>query len=462
LYISIKYKHVIIYSILTILPIIMFHIWIYQIWSEKLYSTIVDSNSKIVQQLSNSIALISDDKKRDILDKVIADSVLDKQSDVMIMNNSGELIYTSNKILDDQNVKSTIFSKLDLNGKFVTHHFKDEMLVTYYAHPVSGWYVVVFTPTAIIYDQMSSMKWLMIVLILLSIILSVTSVILISFHLTSPIRMLRKKLVGLENGQMDLLDEQEVLLKDEISEIGNSFNSIVSKLREQMNLHYQLKMKSNQAKLLALQSQINPHFLHNTLETINSIALIENVPVIAQLSRSLSKMFRYNTIQESRFVTIKEELEHVENYLNVQLTRFDGIISSQINVDAKILEKETIKFILQPIIENCFVHGFKDLDEQGLIHIRGYSEDEKIIICIEDNGGGLDSEQLFRINEKLQCPIYEKEEETAGSLHGVGLLNVNTRIKITFGQGYGLSCHTLLPSGLSVKLTLPFISHQEG
>jgi sensor histidine kinase YesM len=462
LYISIKYKYIIIYSILTILPIIMFHIWIYQIWSEKLYHTIVDSNSKLVKQLSNTMALVSDGKNKDVMKDLIANSGLDQQSEVLVMDHSGGLIYSSNAILADSHVHSMVFAETKPSGAFVTPYFKKDMLVTYYDHPVSLWYVVVVTPTEIIDDQLSSMKWLMVVLIVLSGILSITSIVLISFHLTSPIRTLRKKLEGLENGRMDPLDEQEAFWKDEIWKIGISFNGIVSKLSEQMNLHYQLKMKSNQAKLLALQSQINPHFLHNTLETINSIALIENVPVIAQLSRSLSKMFRYNTIQETRFVTLKEELEHVENYLNVQLIRFDGIISSEMDVDSTILDKATIKFILQPIIENCFVHGFKDLDEQGLIVIRGYSADDQIIICIEDNGAGMDSEQLIRMNEKLQGPIVEKEEVPESIRQGVGLLNVNTRIKITFGQEYGLSCHALLPRGLSVQITLPLSSIKRG
>ncbi|PZE22161.1 sensor histidine kinase [Paenibacillus xerothermodurans] len=461
MYISIKYKYIAIYSMLTILPIIMFHIWVYQMWSEKLHDTIVDSNSKLVSQLSNSIALIAAVKNRDIVSDLIDNSGLDKQSKILVMDHSGELIYTSNKILAHSDIKSTVLSKSGRDGHFVTRDYEEEMLVTYYSHPVSRWHMVVLTPTAVIYEQLSSVQRLMIVLILFSFVLSIASVVLISFHLTRPIRTLRKKLEGLEHGRMDPLDEQEVVAKDEIWKIGSSFNAIVNNLRDQMNLHYQLKMKSDQARLFALQSQINPHFLHNTLETINSIALIENVPIIAELSRALSKMFRYNTMQAGGFVTFKEELEQAENYLNVQLIRFDGIITSQMDIDKKILEKQSIKFILQPLIENCFIHGFKDLDEQGRIIIRGCMEDDKITISIEDNGVGMDNDQLARINEKLDCVVIEEEASGQGP-KGVGLLNVNSRVKITFGNTYGLSCHALLPRGLSVKITFPAVMHKEG
>ncbi|WP_390301216.1 sensor histidine kinase [Virgibacillus sediminis] len=318
--------------------------------------------------------------------------------------------------------------------------------VSYYQDSSLDYYYILFTPKE--NKNVFLTKELIIILIAVGVI-SVFSIIMISFHLTRPIRRLSKDMT-----KKNISFSDEVIMKDEIWAISIQLNKVFHELKEQIDKGYQLEIRKNKAQFLALQSQINPHFLYNTLGTINSIALVENVPLIAKITKSLSEMFRYNSLQDKESVLLKEELSHIQNYLQVQLIRFDGMIKEETKIEKAILECKTIKFMLQPIIENCFEHAFKDIEGQGVIRIVGYRKGETVIITVEDNGPGIKTERLNEMNElfKEASPSIEKEQS-----NGIGLLNINTRIKLAFGEEYGLSFHSLQPRGLRVKITLPFV-----
>ncbi len=265
---------------------------------------------------------------------------------------------------------------------------------------------------AAIYENNAYLKKWMTYLILLSTVFSVFSIVLISLHVAAPIRSLRKQINAIDDGEFKNTSDQVVIIKDEIWEIGISFQKIMLKLQEQINLQFQLKMATNQSKFKALQSQINPHFLHNTLETINSLAIIHEVPLIAQISRSLSKMFRYNTVQDAEDVLLKEELDHVDHYLKVQLIRFDGWIECEQRIDPQILEHRTIKFILQPVVENCFTHAFNHVTDKGMIRIEGTLEQDHILIRVNDNGTGMPEDKIQSMNEALRRMIPSRNMRT--------------------------------------------------
>jgi sensor histidine kinase YesM len=448
---------------MIIFPIIMIITLIYQMEETKIYNNTMDFNLKMLKEMSSSLSFfskggLSEKKQKLLLAKLSEDSQLNIGSqDLLVTDRIGKKIYATdgdftNNYLTNKMLHEKLFNRISEHGTFKINTGQN-VLVTYYYHSLSNRYFIMFTPIKSIDGKYYFMKELFTVIVL-TVLLSVTSIVIISYHLTYPIRKINKEINKLEKDQVNTQFDHDVIIKDEIWEIGIQFDKILGRLKEHIDREYAFEVKSNKAQFLALQSQINPHFLHNALEAINSIAIIENVPVIAQLSRSLSRMFRYNTIQEGEYVTLKEELDHIHNYLNVQCIRFDGLIDKVIEIDEQILDCITVKFMLQPLVENSFAHGFKDLDENGFIHIKGYKENETVVIAIEDNGLGMAEENIIQVNKALSS--YERPEKTYNETKGIGIFNVNSRIKIAFGKDYGLSYHALQPKGLSVKVTFPY------
>jgi sensor histidine kinase YesM len=476
MFFSIKYKYIVLYSILTIFPLIICDLLIYQIWTTKFYNNTLDSQTRIIKQLNHSLVVFNKYvesssnglplSQAGLLHEIPKGIDFDIPTDLIIMY-KGQMIYSSNPQWKNTNLITAVKNKeiegSNFSGNFTIKENDRKMLVIYDSNPNENLSVISVTEMSKIYEKNAYIKKMVVYLIISSVLISIFSIVLISLHVTSPIRSLRKEIKEIENGEFNHSFDQDVIVKDEIWDIRISFYKIMMLLKEQMKVQYQLITLTNQAKFKALQSQINPHFLHNALETINSLAIINNVPLIAQISRSLSKMFRYNTNQDTQEVLIKDELDHVDNYLKVQLIRFDGYIESKKQIDPRILENKIIKFILQPIVENCFNHAFNHLDEKGMIQIEGkIDENGHVVICVCDNGPGIPEEKLKKLNQELKTFQFDKEYSIStknGS--GIGIFNVNNRLKMAYGDEYGIQFHNVSPHGLCAVITIPVSNRKQ-
>lgn len=451
IFISLKYKYIVLYFFMAIIPLIMINIMIYQVETTKLYNITMDANLQILKGLSHSLAAFNKDanltnEKKNFIKGFELD---DDRKTLFIFNQSGKQLYSTNGSLNtklSRNLYEKILTTATTDGDYKMSGGK--ILVSFHRNSTSGWLFILVSPSELVYKKVSFIKEL-ITMIVLTALISTFSIILISFYLTSPIRKLSTNIK-----HMEILESDEAIVKDEIWDITVHFNKIFAQLKEQMDKQYHLEIRTNRAQFLALQSQINPHFLYNTLGTINSIAIVENIPLIAKITQSLSKMFRYNAVQQGEFVSLREEIDHINNYLNVQLIRFDGLIHKIIDIEDVILECKVVKFMLQPLVENCFVHGFKNIDKNGLIRIAGYKQDDRIIIMIEDNGSGIDEHRLNYLHEMLND---NDRSLTNHNNMGIGVLNVDRRIKLAFGKEYKISFDNLRDAGLCVKIVLPFM-----
>lgn len=204
-----------------------------------------------------------------------------------------------------------------------------------------------------------------------------------------------------------------------------------------------------------LQSQINPHFLYNALNTISSIAQLQDVDYIPEIASGLSDMFRYN-IDGREVVSLQEEITQTENYMSIQKIRFPERFVIEISVEQELLECQILKFILQPIVENSYKYGFKKKQKKDILRISGYREKGgDILLMIEDNGVGIEEEKVKCINETLAG---EDGFETAS---GIGLRNVNARIRNYYGDNYGIWLESKLDSFTRVYLKVREISGSE-
>ncbi|GHV26321.1 hypothetical protein FACS18948_1710 [Clostridia bacterium] len=221
-----------------------------------------------------------------------------------------------------------------------------------------------------------------------------------------------------------------------------------------------------QAQYLAMQNQINPHFLYNTLEGIRGEALSEGLETVAGMAETLAALFRYTISNVDNLVTLKNELDNVQDYFRIQQFRFGARLKMQIHCDEHDIERiyfcKMPKIILQPIVENSIIHGLEGKTEPGCVDIRIVASQKRLMITISDDGVGIPEELLERINQKLGVTSLDYQNTyTAGAGAGIAMINVNNRIRLMFGDEYGVTIYSTLNEGTDVMITLPLIETNE-
>lgn len=232
---------------------------------------------------------------------------------------------------------------------------------------------------------------------------------------------------------------------------------------QNMNRSYEQELRFKQANIAALQAQINPHFLYNTLECIRGQAMIEGVPDIARTAEALSHFFRYSISGHRDFATFQDELESIRNYLMVQQYRFQNRFCLRLDLDENdpaLMGLVMPKLSLQPIVENAILHGLSYTTSEGKITIRAIISQSFATIQISDNGCGMDSETLLALNKRINALSENMDDHTAPpsntSHHsGIALSNINSRIKLLFGEEYGIKLFSIPGKGTDVELFLP-------
>lgn len=233
----------------------------------------------------------------------------------------------------------------------------------------------------------------------------------------------------------------------------------INRQKEYLDNKELITASKRQAQYLALQNQINPHFLYNTLEGIRSEALIAGMDNIADMTEALATFFRYTISNLDNLVTVEAELNNIENYYFIQQFRFEDRINLEIIFDSD--NKEEIsalflpKLILQPIIENAIFHGIERKLGKGNIRINLKDTERRLIINIIDNGFGIEEDKLKELNEKLRVYSLENEQKDNGKKGGIAIINVNNRIKLLFGEEYGVYIYSTINVGTDVEITLP-------
>ena len=272
----------------------------------------------------------------------------------------------------------------------------------------------------------------------------------ISQSITRPVRELSKVTEKVARG--DLSVRSDVDTGAEIRVLSDSFNEMidrVSRLLDQVRTEQESLRK---AELELLQAQINPHFLYNTLDTIVWLAEAGDQARVVSMVGSLSKFFRASLGQGKDAVTIKDELDHVRSYLEIQQVRYQDILDYSIDVPKEVYDAPIPKITLQPLVENALYHGIKNKRGKGNISITGMTENKCLYIYIEDNGIGMTEERLRQISSRINSP---DSSDKADPSEMFGLNNVNERIKLKYGQRYGIHIDSVYGEGTKVTLLLP-------
>ncbi|MFF2014419.1 sensor histidine kinase [Paenibacillus sp. NPDC058177] len=295
-------------------------------------------------------------------------------------------------------------------------------------------------------DLNQFLSWFLAVVILCVIIVSV----LLSARISSPIRKLERTVKQV--GEGDLNTPINVSGAYEVEQLSKRFNLMLQRIRQLMEQIIYEQETKRKGELEVLQSQINPHFLYNTLNSVIRLAERGKTDEVVTMIHSLSKFFRISLSKGKNIITVQEELDHIRHYLVIQSFRFKNKFKYEIHAQDEVLQCQTIKLILQPIVENALYHGIEMMPDEGLISIRAELQNKLIVITIMDNGLGMSKETLSTILTGV-CK--------SGTGSGVGVRNVNERIKLYYGREFGISFESAIEEGTTVTLTFPALVSQE-
>lgn len=268
----------------------------------------------------------------------------------------------------------------------------------------------------------------------------------IPLSITRPIRRLSEVTDQVARG--DLQVRSDVQTGAEVGMLSASLNTMIDKINELLEQVTKEQIRLRKAEFELLQSQINPHFLYNTLDAIIWLAESGEQKKVVHMVRSLSDFFRTSLNQGKDIITIKEELQHVRSYLEIQQVRYQDILRYEIRVPAELDKYLIPKITIQPLVENALYHGIKNKRGQGKILITGNIEEDAFVLTIEDNGIGIDNERLQQVRERIH-------KKTSNEKDIYGLYNVNERIRLNFGEKYGIFIESTYGEGTVVKVYLP-------
>lgn len=275
--------------------------------------------------------------------------------------------------------------------------------------------------------------------------------VVFSASFTKPIAKLSRLMKKAQTG--DLTVHFDNHYKGEIGQLGEAFNSMVDKINDLLELVYKEQKNKREAELKILHEQIKPHFLYNTLDTIQWMAKKYHAQDIVEIVLALSNFFRISLSQGKEYITVEKEAEMVRNYLDIQKFRYEDLFEYHMEFDESIMKCQILKLSLQPLIENAIYHGIKESDlDHGTIWIRGYRDEcGKIVFAVEDNGAGITEEKCRQLNEWLSQKEREKD------VKAYGILNVNDRVKIAYGEEYGLHLFRRQGGGMTAVLWMKYI-----
>lgn len=342
-----------------------------------------------------------------------------------------------NKVIQQHNFSSTENTqKINIEG--------EDYLVSNMPVNLNNWNIVAVIPYREIYSRTKSIENSIIIVLLLFTIIMFLFMIRVSNMISKPVKNLSNTMKTVESGKFDI--QVEVKTNDEFGYLAKSFNHMLKKINLLTKKELDNQRKLRKAELKALQSQINPHFLYNTLDSIGWMARLNKIDKVEEMLDSLSTYFRISISRGSDFISLREELTHVQKYLSIQKIRYEKKLNYTIDVPEEILKFKTIKMILQPLVENSIYHGLKEKEGPGEIKITATMTDH-IAICVEDTGIGMTPEELDELHEMIAS---DKDYNP----NAYGVINVHKRIQVFFGENYGLRYESEYGMGTKVFVTL--------
>lgn len=361
--------------------------------------------------------------------------------EIAVFNSDRRLLFATG---DEKRLREILNEDGDVTK---TTHWEDYLKSYIELNPVSDCWIIAYIPKNLA-ASIQNLWW--ITLILIGIALFAMGELFVHLYLkklTDRLYVILEAMSSASKGKLDVhINTPNNKPLDELDIIAENFNQMCQDMDAYIQKSYLAEIEQRNAELCALQSQINPHFLYNTLEVIRMKAICNGDREVGRMLYSLAVIFR-SQIKEADIITIAKELHYCKKYLELFEYRYHNKFSFEINCPEALMEKPVIKFVVQPIIENYFVHGIRLEATDNLLMISVYQQGKDIVIYVSDNGKGMTEEEVQRKNEQLKSGKRE-----TGS---IGIQNVHTRMRAAYGDAYGVSLKRNEPGGICVMLRFP-------
>ena len=374
---------------------------------------------------------------------------------IYLIDGNGEIIYHPRQQL--------IYSNLIHENNYAAARYDDgnhnetfegqQRLVTVKTAGYTGWKIIAVTPTQDITSNYQQFRLFALFFLFFAIFLMIFVNMFLSSRIANPLKELELSVKELDRGNLSGVDIS-VSGSYEVQHLGKTIRSMVDQMRRLMDDIVAEQESKRRSELDALQSQINPHFLYNTLDSIIWMVENERYDGAVTMVTALARLFRISLSQGKNIITVSDELEHVRNYLTIQKMRYKNKFSYEISAEPETLKCATIKLIVQPLVENAIYHGMEFMSGDGEIRIKAYREGNDLYIDIIDNGLGMPQEQADAL-------LTQETTKVRGKGSGIGLKNVQERIQLYFGGEYGLAIYSEPDEGTTARIHLPLKMMEE-
>ncbi|UFJ39542.1 sensor histidine kinase [Brevibacillus humidisoli] len=380
-----------------------------------------------------------------------------KQSNrYMLVNQDGLVLFDAAQHLNGQNLHYFVEETFHLTPEYQSFKARvdgEESLMSIYKLPVDDWYLVSAASwESLTYESVLLAKWVGGILLLCLVAALLFNMLFVNRIARSIIQIVQL-MKQVEWGDLNV--RAEVNGQDETSRLSSGFNSLVVTIRRLLEQVKREQERKKKAELMLLQAQINPHFLFNTLESINVLAVQNEGQKVSQMIYRLGNILRIS-ISGEEHVPIQTEIAHLKSYLEIQAYRFEELFDYQINIPESLMEYKVLKLTLQPLVENSIQHGFEQMTAGGQLTITAREEADRLIFFIQDNGSGIADEVLatFVYEQAPKIPAAQaagrKKERW-----GLGVQNVADRLRIQYGRAYGIHICSYPGEGTTIKCTIP-------
>ena len=413
----------------------------------------VVSLSRAVELTSNgtsTLGVLLVDMNYSSIEQILKKANVGNSSEyVYLIDGKGEIIYHPRQklIYTDLYQENNIEAAGYEDGSTEEIFQGEKRLVTVKTVSYTGWKIVSVVPMSSFDMGMTGTKYFVIMLVTVSMLAVILLNQLVSASIAMPLKKLNNSVKEWETGNMN--PSIYIGGSMEVEHLGCTLRSTVEQIRQLMQDIVVEQEEKRKSELDALQSQINPHFLYNTLDSIVWMIEGERYEDAVFMITQLASLFRISLSRGKTVISVEDELKHARNYMNIQKVRYKNIFEVRFDIDPEILQCCTVKLVVQPLLENAIYYGVECMDGDGEIDVNGYRREDDIYIEVRDNGLGIpedEVEQLLKENNRVH---------KRGS--GVGLLNVHNRIRLRFGEEYGLEIESEPDEGTTVRIHLPYI-----
>ncbi|WP_183563513.1 sensor histidine kinase [Paenibacillus endophyticus] len=390
--------------------------------------------------------------KPEVLDQVFWDAATLKEGDILLVNRVGNVVFNKSGESIGEHVDFPFLSEGSVPNKgYYTDNYRGEKaLITYLPSHNPEWYLVAITPKRLLQSESLSIRNIALVLGLFSLL---SALLFDRFFVTRLVGTIISAVNGMKRVEQRIFTPipDDDKSDDETDLLVQGFNRMSRQINELLQQVETEQAHKKEAEMQALVAQINPHFIYNSLESINSMAILQGNKDISRMVISLGKLLRISISENQELIPIHTELEHVRHYLNIQKYRFEDQFEYDIQIADSLRGYLTQKLIVQPIVENALYHAIEQMEHPGSITIQAVENGQDIWIDVVDNGPGFDEKTLLNLWKKNE--MHDRKYKDSS----VGLRNVHERLRIRFGSRYGLLICSSPGMGSSIRIRLPKI-----